>query len=132
MSQAADEKAGGGAMSEQSKTVEWASVNEALEDAVDNLDVEFVDDSFSYEYGSISGVHRQAGYVLAQDVIEIDIRVPYESGWMPGEDELGILYAVRTVEDQQINVTVEPLDLRVRLENGFWHIAGLFNVEEVD
>lgn len=114
------------------KTVEWASVNEALEDAVDNLDVEFVDDSFGYEYGSISGVHVQRGYVLAQDVIEIDIRVPYQAGWLPGEDEQGILHTVRTVEDQQINVTVEPLSLNLRLENGFWLVRGLFNVEEVD
>ena len=72
------------------------------------------------------------GYVLAQDVIEIDVRVPYESGWMPGEDENGILTAVRSVGDGvQINVTVEPLDLRVRLENGFWLVRGIFNVEEV-
>lgn len=115
------------------KTVEWASVNEALEDAVDNLDVEFVDDSFGYEYGSISGVHVQRGYVLAQDVIEIDVRVPYDAGWMPGEDEQGILLRTRHVGDGDgIRVSVEPLEIKVRLENGFWHIAGLFNVEEVD
>ena len=120
-------------MTEQSKTVEWASVNEALEDAVDNLDVEFVDDSFGYEYGSISGVHRQMGYILTQDTIEIDIRVPYKAGWLPGEDENGVLTCRKAMgEDFEINVSVEPLDLRVRLENGFWHIAGLFNVEEVD
>jgi len=116
----------------ESKTVEWDSVNEALEYAVGNIEVEWVDDSFGYEYGSISGVHRQMGYILTQDTIEIDIRVPYASGWLPGEDEQGILYVVRTVRNQQINMTVEPLELRVRLENGFWHIAGLFNVEEVD
>jgi hypothetical protein len=114
------------------KTVEWASVNEALEDAVAGLDIEWVDDRFTYEYGSAMGVAGGVGACLAQDTIEIDIRVPYASGWLPGEDEQGILYAKRTVEDQQINVTVEPLDLRVELKNGFWHIAGLFNVEEVD
>ena len=118
-------------MTEQSKTVEWGSVNEALEDAVDNLDVELVDDSFGYEYGSISGVHHQVGYALAQDVIEVDIKVPYKAGWLPGEDDQGILHYWRTVDDHRISVTVEPLDLRVRLQNGFWHIAGLFNVEEV-
>lgn len=119
-------------MTEQSKTVEWASVNDALERAVDNLDIEWVDDSFSYEYGSIIGTEIRRGAVLAQDVIEIDVRVPYDAGWMPGEDENGILYAVRTVEDQQINVTVEPLEIKVRLENGFWLVRGIFNVEEVD
>ena len=119
-------------MGEQSKTVEWESVNDALEDAVANLDIEWVDDRFSYEYGSITGVAGGIGAVLAQDVIEIDVRVPYDAGWMPGEDEQGILYAVRTVEDQQINVTVEPLDLRAELKNGFWLVRGLFNVEEVD
>lgn len=114
------------------KTTEWASVNEALEDAVQNLDVEWVDDRFTYEYGSAVGVHGGIGACLAQDVIEIDVRVPYKAGWMPGEDEQGILYAKRTVEDQQINVTVEPLEIKVRLENGFWLVRGLFNVEEVD
>jgi hypothetical protein len=116
----------------ENKTVEWSSVNEALEDAVENLDVEFVDDSFGYEYGSISGVHRQMGYVLAQDVIEIDVRVPYKAGWLPGEDEQGILRTVRRCDGHDINVEVEPLEIKVRLENGFWHIAGLFNVQEVD
>ena len=120
-------------MGEQSKTVEWNSVNEALQDAVQNLDVEWVDDRFSYEYGSITGVHGGIGAVLAQDVIEIDVRVPYASGWLPGQDEQGILYAVRTVDDGvQINVTVEPLSLNVELKNGFWLVRGLFNVEEVD
>ena len=114
------------------KTTEWASVSEALEDAVAGLDVEWVDDRFGYEYGSITGVAGGVGACLAQDTIEIDVRVPYKAGWMPGADEQGILYAKRTVEDQQINVTVEPLDLRVRLENGFWLVRGLFNVEEVD
>lgn len=127
-----DAENGGGTMTEQSKTVEWASVNDALERAVDNLDIEWVDDSFSYEYGSIIGTEIRRGAVLAQDVIEIDVRVPYDAGWMPGEDENGILYAVRTVEDQQINVTVEPLEIKVRLENGFWLVRGIFNVEEVD
>lgn len=116
----------------ESKTAEWASVNDALEREVDNLEIEWVDDSFSYEYGSIIGTEIRRGACLAQDVIEIDVRVPYKAGWMPGEDENGILYAKRTVEDQQINVTVEPLDLRVELKNGFWLVRGLFNVEEVD
>jgi hypothetical protein len=117
----------------ESKTVEWASVNEALEDAVDNLNVEFVDDSFSYEYGSISGTHRQMGYVLAEDVIEIDIRVPYESGWMPGEDENGVLICSKAMgEDFEISVGVEPLDLRVGLKNGFWLVRGVFSVQEID
>jgi len=114
-------------MTKQGETIDWASVNEALEYAVGNIEVEFVDDSFGYEYGSISGVHRQMGYILTQDTIEIDIRVPYSSGWLPGEDEQGILRTVRC----DINVEVEPLEIKVRLENGFWHIAGLFNVEEV-
>ena len=113
------------------KTTEWNSVNEALQDAVAGLDIEWVDDRFTYEYGSAVGVHGGVGACLAQDTVELDIRVPYKAGWMPGEDEQGILYAVRTVEDQQINVTVEPLEIKVRLENGFWHLAGLFNVEEV-
>lgn len=115
----------------ESKTVEWASVNDALEREVDNLDIEWVDDRFSYEYGSITGVAGGIGACLSQDTIEIDVRVPYASGWMPGEDEKGILYAKRTVEDQQINVTVEPLSLNVELKNGFWLVRGVFNVEEV-
>lgn len=119
-------------MTEQSKTVEWGSVNEALEDAVQNLDVEWVDDRFTYEYGSAIGVGGGVGACLTQDTIEIDIRVPYASGWLPGEDEQGILYTSRTVEDHKISVTVEPLDLRVELKNGFWLVRGLFNVEEVD
>jgi hypothetical protein len=114
------------------KTTEWNSVNEALQDAVAGLDIEWVDDRFTYEYGSAVGVHGGVGACLAQDVIEIDVRVPYKAGWMPGEDEQGILYAMRTVEDQQINVTVEPLSLNVELKNGFWLVRGLFNVEEVD
>ena len=88
----------------ESKTVEWESVNEALEDAVSSLDIEWVDDRFTYEYGSAIGVGGGVGAVLAQDVIEIDVRVPYASGWMPGEDEHGILRAVRYVEDQIIRV----------------------------
>ena len=115
----------------ESKTVEWESVNEALEDAVASLDVEWVDDRFTYEYGSAIGVGGGVGAVLAQDVIELDIRVPYKAGWLPGEDENGILRTVRYVEDQAIRVSVEPLEIKVRLENGFWHLAGLFNVEEV-
>ena len=119
-------------MTEQTKTVEWASVNEALEDAVQNMDVEWVDDRFSYEYGSIIGVAGGVGACLAQDVIEIDVRVPYASGWLPGEDENGILRTVRYVEDQVIRVSVEPLSLNVELKNGFWLVRGVFNVEEVD
>lgn len=115
------------------KTTEWNSVNEALEDAVQNLDVEWVDDRFTYEYGSAIGVGGGVGACLAQDVIELDIRVPYKAGWMPGEDEQGILLRTRSVGDGDgIRVSVEPLDLRVRLENGFWLVRGLFNVEEVD
>ena len=120
-------------MGEQSKTMEWESVNDALEDAVANLDIEWVDDRFSYEYGSITGVAGGIGAVLAQDVIEIDVRVPYDAGWMPGEDEQGILLRTRSVGDGDgIRVSVEPLDLRVELKNGFWLVRGLFNVEEVD
>lgn len=115
----------------ESKTVEWDSVNEALEYAVGNIEVEWVDDSFGYEYGSISGVHRQMGYILTQDTIEIDVRVPYKAGWLPGEDEQGILRTVRRCDGHDINVEVEPLDLRVRLENGFWMVRGIFSVEEV-
>ena len=116
----------------ETKTVEWDSVNEALEYAVGNIEVEWVDDRFTYEYGSAIGVGGGVGACLTQDTIEIDIRVPYASGWLPGEDEQGILCVVRTVGNQQINVTVEPLDLRVELKNGFWLVRGLFNVEEVD
>ena len=115
------------------KTVEWESVNDALEREVDNLEIEWVDDRFSYEYGSITGVAGGVGACLAQDVIEIDVRVPYDAGWMPGEDEQGILIRTRHVGDGDgIRVSVEPLEIKVRLENGFWNIAGLFNVEEVD
>jgi len=116
----------------ESKTVEWESVNEALENAVANLDIEWVDDSFSYEYGSIIGTEVRRGACLDQDTIEIDVRVPYKSGWLPGEDEHGILRAVRYVEDQIIRVSVEPLSLNVELKNGFWLVRGIFNVEEVD
>ena len=61
------------------KTVEWASVNDALEREVDNLEIEWVDDSFSYEYGSIIGTEIRRGAVLDKDVIEFDVRVPYAS-----------------------------------------------------
>ena len=86
-------------MTEQTKTVEWESVNEALENAVASLDIEWVDDRFTYEYGSAIGVGGGVGACLAQDVIELDIRVPYKAGWLPGEDEQGILRTVRTVDD---------------------------------
>jgi hypothetical protein len=115
-------------MNKQGETIDWDSVNEALEYAVGNIEVEFVDDSFGYEYGSISGVHRQMGYILTQDTVEIDIRVPYKAGWLPGEDEQGILRTVRC----DINVEVEPLSLNVELKNGFWLVRGIFSVEEVD
>lgn len=120
-------------MSEQSKPVEWESVNDALLDAICGIDIEWQDDRFSYEYGSITGTHGGVGAVLAQDTIEIDARVPYASGWMFGDDENGVMHATREVDGcEGIRVTVEPLSLNVRLENGFWLVRGIFNVEEVE
>ena len=105
-------------MTEQSKTVEWASVNEALEDAVAGIFVGVTD----------NGWDATPIPTLEEDTIEIDVRVPYASGWLPGEDEQGILRTVRC----DINVEVEPLEIKVRLENGFWLVRGLFSVQEVD
>jgi len=105
-------------MTEQSKTVEWGSVNEALEDAVAGIFVGVTD----------NGWDATPIPTLEEDTIEIDVRVPYASGWLPGEDEQGILRTVRC----DINVEVEPLEIKVRLENGFWLVRGLFSVQEVD
>ena len=105
-----------------SKTVEWASINEALEDAVAGIFVGVTD----------NGWDTTPIPTLDEYVIEIDIRVPYESGWMPGEDENGAFICRKAMgEDFEISVNVKPLEIKVRLENGFWYFAGLFSVEEV-
>ena len=107
----------------ESKTVEWASVNEALEDAVAGIFVGVTD----------NGWDATPIPTLEQDTIEIDIRVPYKAGWMPGEDENGVLICRKAMgEDFEINVGVEPLDLRVGLKNGFWLVRGVFSVQEID
>lgn len=110
-------------MTEQSKTVEWDSVNAALEDAVAGIFVGVTD----------NGWDATPIPTLEQDTVEIDIRVPYKAGWMPGEDENGVLICSKAMgEDFEINVGVEPLDLRVGLKNGFWLVRGVFSVQEID
>jgi len=81
-------------MTEQNKTVEWGSVNEALEDAVAGIFVGVTD----------NGWDATPIPTLEQDTIEIDVRVPYASGWLPGEDENGVLICRKAMgEDFEIN-----------------------------
>jgi len=106
----------------ESKTVDWDSVNEALQDAVAGIFVGVTD----------NGWDTTPIPTLEEDIVEINIRVPYKAGWLPGEDENGVLICRKDLgDDLTMRVSVEPLELKVELKNGFWLVRGVFNVEEV-
>lgn len=109
------------------------TVDEAIDAAIQAAEVRINDDSFGYEYGSITGTHKQYSAELVQDTIEVACRVPVTAGWLweRSDDD-----AFRSVIDTDIGVKIPVearlIDGRFRIEAGWWLLSATFALEEVD
>lgn len=112
---------------------EYDSMQAALEDAIKSVDIRITDESFGYEYGSISGVHKQIGVELPPQTVEMCARVTAGAGWcwLRGEDE--VFRCTVPVPGTGITLHVEAslVEAKIKKLDGFWIVWGIWQIDEV-
>ena len=109
---------------------EWNCIDDALEYEVERWPIKYQDQSFGYEYGSISATHRCGGYVVeAPSYLEVRIKIDGDVGahcWLPGDGPDGHL---RVALDHDIDVDLNLESLSVVRKDGWWIVDATFKVE---
>jgi hypothetical protein len=117
-------------MNHEIERPEWNCIDAALEAACEGWPIEYEDQSFGYEYGSISATHRCGGYVVeAPSYLDVRIKIDGGAGahcWMPGDGPDGHL---RVHLSHGISVDLELESLSVVKRDGWWLVDATFKVE---